>query len=225
MPTPLISLKEVWKIYKMGEVEVPALRGFTLDVKKGEFLSVMGASGSGKSTAMNMIGALDIPTKGKILIAGKDITHFTESELAIYRGKTIGFIFQTFNLVPSLTALQNVTLPMIFQGKSKSEQIERGTKLLESIGLKERMNFFPTKLSGGEQQRVAIARALANDPEIVLADEPTGNLDSKTGKIVMDVLCDLHKTRKKTIVLITHDINVAKCAGRIVKLIDGKVVH
>ena len=225
MTRPLISLKNVWKIYKMGEVEVPALRGFTLDVKKGEFLAIMGASGSGKSTAMNMIGALDIPTKGTVKIEGKDITKFTESQLATYRGQKIGFIFQVFNLIPSLTALQNVTLPMIFQGKSKSEQIKEGTEILESIGLKERMNFYPSKLSGGERQRVAIARALANDPDIVLADEPTGNLDSKTGALVMDVLADLNKKEKKTIVLITHDRNVAKYAERMVNLKDGMVVH
>jgi putative ABC transport system ATP-binding protein len=208
----------------MGEIEVPALRGFTLDVNKGEFLAVMGASGSGKSTAMNMIGALDIPTKGTIKIEGKNITQFTESQLATYRGQKIGFIFQKFNLVPSLTTLQNVTLPMIFQGKSKEERIKTGSAILESIGLKERMDFYPLKLSGGEQQRVAIARALANDPDIVLADEPTGNLDSQTGKLVMDVLKDLHKKKKKTIVLITHDRNVAKYAERIVKIVDGAVV-
>jgi putative ABC transport system ATP-binding protein len=185
----------------------------------------MGASGSGKSTAMNMIGALDIPTKGTVKIEGKDITKFTESQLATYRGQKIGFIFQKFNLVPSLTTLQNVTLPMIFQGKSKKEQMKEGTEILESIGLKERINFYPSKLSGGEQQRVAIARALANDPDIVLADEPTGNLDSKTGALVMDVLADLNKKEKKTIVLITHDRNVAKYAERMVKLKDGMVVH
>ena len=221
----IIKLDSVWKVYKMGEVDVPALRGINLEVKRGEFLAIMGPSGSGKSTAMNMIGCLDVPTRGKIYLEGKDISKMSESELAQIRGKKIGFVFQQFNLINTLSALENVTLPMIFQGKPKSEQTERGTKLLESIGLKERINFFPTKLSGGEQQRVAIARSLANDPEIVLADEPTGNLDSQTGKLVMDVLKDLHVKEKKTIVLITHDKNVAKYAERKVRIIDGKVVH
>ena len=227
-PTPtnklIIELKNVWKIYKMGDVEVIALSGLDLSVKKGEFISIMGPSGSGKSTAMNMIGCLDIPTKGSIYLDGKDISKMSESNLAQIRGKKIGFIFQQFNLIPTLTALENVTLPMIFQNIPKSERTEKARKLLNMVGLGDRMDHKPNELSGGQQQRVAIARSLSNNPEVILADEPTGNLDSKTGSTVLDFLKKLHIEEGKTIIMVTHDEDVAKKADRIEYLRDGKVV-
>jgi len=220
----IIKLDNVWKIYKMGEVEVPALKGINLEVKQGGFLAVMGPSGSGKSTAMNMIGVLDMPTRGKIFLKGQDISKMSESDLAQIRGKTIGFIFQQFNLIPTLTALENVALPMIFQNMPKTERVDRATKLLDMVGLGERIKHKPNELSGGQQQRVAIARSLINDPEVVLADEPTGNLDSESGHKVIDFLKDLHKKEKKTIVMVTHDEDIAKTADRLEYLHDGKIV-
>lgn len=220
----IIKLDNVWKIYKMGEVEVPALRGINLEVKKGEFLAIMGISGCGKSTAMNMIGCLDVPTRGKVFLEGKDISKLAESDLAQIRGKKIGFIFQTFNLIPTLSALENVALPMIFQNIPKEERVERATKLLDMVGLGDRIKHKPNELSGGQQQRVAIARSLINDPEVVLADEPTGNLDSESGHKVIDFLKDLHKKEKKTIVMVTHDEDIAKNAQRMEYLHDGQIV-
>jgi putative ABC transport system ATP-binding protein len=225
MPTNIvIELKDVWKIYKMGEVEVPALRGLNLQVRKGEFLSIMGPSGSGKSTAMNMIGVLDMPSKGHIYLDGTDISTLTESDLAQIRGRKIGFIFQQFNLIPTLSALENVALPMIFQNISRSERLNSARKLLELVELSERMHHKPTELSGGQQQRVAIARSLSNNPEVILADEPTGNLDSETGGTVMDFLKKLHRKEGKTIIMVTHDRNVAKHADRMEYLKDGMIV-
>ena len=221
----IIKLENVWKIYQMGNVKVKALRGVDVKIKEGEFVAIMGASGSGKSTAMNMVGALDIPTKGSIYLEGEDISTLAESDLAQIRGKIIGFIFQQFNLLPTLSALRNITLPMVFQGTTEKERRERGEHLLSMVGLGDRMHHKPTELSGGQQQRVAIARALSNDPDVVLADEPTGNLDSKTGKEVMNFLCKLNKEKKKTIVMVTHDADIAKFAGRIIRLKDGKVVN
>ncbi len=220
----VIKIEDVWKIYKMGDVEVPALRGLNLEINKGEFVAVMGPSGSGKSTAMNMIGCLDIPTKGRIFLDGKDISKLSESDLAQIRGKKIGFIFQQFNLIPNMTALENVMLPMTFQGISSQERKKKAIDLLKLVELGERMNHKPNELSGGQQQRVAIARSLANDPEVLLADEPTGNLDSKTGMLVMDFLKKMHKEQCKTIVLVTHDSNVAEHAERIEFLKDGSIV-
>ena len=222
----IIELRNVWKIYEMGEgeVKVNALCGLDLAVKKGEFVSIMGPSGSGKSTAMNMIGALDIPTKGKILLESQDIAQLTESDLAQIRGRKIGFIFQQFNLIPTLTAKENIKLPMIFQNIPKYEREERAEKLLKLVDLGDRMYHRPTELSGGQQQRVAIARSLANNPEVVLADEPTGNLDSKTGGTVLDFLKKLHKEEGKTIVMVTHDESIAKKADRTEYLLDGKIV-
>jgi len=219
----IIQLEDVWKIYKMGEVEVQALRGVNLTIRKGEFVAIMGPSGSGKSTAVNMVGCLDIPSKGRIFLEHHDISHLTESDLAKIRGKKIGFIFQQFNLINTLTALENVMLPMIFQNTSKEDRLKRATMLLELVELGERMYHRPTELSGGQQQRVAIARALANDPEVILADEPTGNLDTKTGGTVMDFLKKLNREKKKTIVMVTHDPNVAKNADRIEHLKDGLI--
>ncbi len=224
MTNTIIKLQNVWKIYTMGKVDVPALRGLNLEVKQGEFLAVMGPSGSGKSTAMNMIGALDIPTKGKIFLENRDISQLSESHLAQIRGKKIGFIFQQFNLIPNLSALENIMLPMVFQGITKHERIERATKLLEMVDLADRMKHKPTELSGGEQQRVAIARSLSNSPDVVLADEPTGNLDTKTGEKVLDFLKKLHKDEGKTVVMVTHDRGLANHAQRVELLIDGAIV-
>src|SRR4030042_3513566 len=221
---PIIELKDVWKIYQMGDVEVVALSGLSLAVKKVEFVSIMGPSGSGKSTAMNMIGALDIPTKGQILLEGLDIAKFSESDLAQLRGRKVGFIFQQFNLIPTLTAIENIMLPMIFQNIPRQERVVRARKLLELVDLGDRIYHKPTELSGGQQQRVAIARSLANNPDVVLADEPTGNLDSKTGGTVMDFLKKLHETEGKTIIMVTHDEDIAKRADRIEYLLDGRVV-
>ncbi len=220
----VIELQDIWKIYKMGEVEVPALRGMNLKVKDKEFLTVMGPSGSGKSTALNMIGCLDVPTKGKVLLDGHDISKLDEDNLAKIRGKKIGFVFQTFNLVSSLNALDNVTLPMIFQGITKEERDKKAAQLLDSVGLGNRVLHQPNQLSGGERQRVAIARSLANDPEVILADEPTGNLDTKSGKEVMKIFQKLHKEENKTIVMITHDPDIAKYGERQVRLQDGRIL-
>ena len=220
----IIKLEEVWKTYKMGEVEVHALRGMNFEVKQGEFVAIMGPSGSGKSTAVNMVGALDVPTKGDIFLDKKNIAYLSESALAQIRGKKIGFIFQQFNLIPTLTAKENVMLPMIFQGTPHDKRVHRAEKLLTMIGLGDRMDHKPTELSGGQQQRVAISRSLANNPEVILADEPTGNLDSKTGKMVMDFLRDLHKKEDKTIIMVTHDSKLAKCADRIAHLRDGVII-
>ena len=224
MKKTIITLEDVWKIYVMGHVEVTALQGVSLDVYQGEFVSIMGPSGSGKSTAVNMVGCLDIPTKGRILLDGKDISHLDESDLAQIRGKKIGFIFQQFNLLPTLTALENVSLPMIFQGIPAEERAARAEQLLTIVQLKDRMNHRPSELSGVQQQRVAIARSLANDPEVILADEPTGNLDTKTGENVLDFLHELNRKHKKTIVMVTHDPHLAKRADRIILLKDGQVV-
>lgn len=221
---PVIELQDVWKIYKMGNVEVPALRGVSIKVFPGEFVAIMGPSGSGKSTAMNMVGCLDVPTRGSIFLDGQDISKLSESDLAQIRGRKIGFIFQTFNLMPGLTALENVMLPMTFQDVPRSEREMRAEKLLGLVELSDRLNHKPTELSGGQQQRVAIARSLANDPDVILADEPTGNLDTKTGKDVMKMLSNLHKEEKKVIIMVTHDPNVSQYAERILHLKDGKIV-
>ena len=223
--TPIIELKDVWKIYKMGDVEVQALRGLTLTVRKGEFLALMGPSGSGKSTAVNMIGCLDIPTKGAIHLDGHDISKFSESDLAQVRGKKIGFIFQQFNLIPTLTARENVALPMVFQGVAREQRLRRAGELLDMVGLADRMDHRPGELSGGRQESVAIGSGLTNDPQVILADEPTGNLDSKTGASVMDFLIDLNRSSKKTVVMVTHDRALAGRAARVVYLMDGRAVN
>jgi len=218
---PIIRLDNVWKIYKMGDVEVPALRGMTLDIYPHEFVTIMGPSGSGKSTAMNMVGCLDVPTKGHIYLDGKDISKMNESDLAQIRGRKIWFIFQSFNPVQNLSALENVMLPMTFQGIPRVKREETAKKLLKLVGLENRMNHKPTELSGGQQQRVAIARSLSNNPDVILADEPTGNLDSKTGVEVMEMLKKLHKEEGKTIIVVTHDKNIGSNADRIAYLKDG----
>ncbi len=225
MAKPIITLEDVWKVYPMGEVVVQALRGITLTINTGEFVAIIGTSGSGKSTLMNLVGCLDLPTQGVITLDGKDIARMRESELAQVRGKKIGFIFQQFHLITNLTALQNVMLPLEFQEMDGSEAEERATELLTLVGLHERMFHLPSQLSGGQQQRVAVARALANDPEVILADEPTGNLDSKAGAEVLSLLERLWHEEGKTIIMVTHDLKLARHAKRNVQIQDGKIIH
>jgi putative ABC transport system ATP-binding protein len=219
----VIQLEAVWKIYQMGDVQVQALSGIDLEIARGEFLAIAGASGSGKSTMMNLIGCLDLPSKGKISLNGTDIATLHESQLAQIRGKKIGFVFQQFNLIPTLTALENVMLPLEFQNVDSRKARESALELLKLVGLGERVRHLPSQLSGGQQQRVAIARALAVDPDIILADEPTGNLDSKTGEFVMSLLAEIHRKDTKTIILVTHDFYLVKRAERVVYLKDGKI--
>jgi len=220
----LIKLENVWKIYQLGKVELTILENITLDVSRGDFVVILGPSGSGKSTLLNLLGCLDLPTRGRVFLAGRDIAKLSEDELAQIRGKTIGFIFQQFNLLQNLSALENVMIPMIFQGKSESERRERSEFLLSSLGLGERILHRPSELSGGEQQRIAIARALSNNPEIIVADEPTGNLDSSTGKKIMEILINLHQEEKKTIIVVTHDPTIANYSNQIVNIKDGQLV-
>jgi len=224
MPEPIIKLENVWKIYQLGKIEVPALKGVSLDINPGSFVSIMGTSGSGKSTFLNLIGVLDVPTKGKIFLKGKDISKLSEDELAQLRGRTIGFIFQEFNLLPNLTTVENVTLPMIFQGVSEVEREKKAKEILTMVGLENRIYHQPAELSGGERQRVAIARAFANDPELVIADEPTGNLDSSTGNKIMEILTDFHKKEGKTIVVVTHDPQIANYSREVINIKDGEIV-
>lgn len=221
---PVIEINDVWRTYTMGENKVHALRGLHLSVFKGEFLAVVGPSGSGKSTALNMIGVLDRPTKGTIKLEGHDINKYSESQLAQIRGKKIGFIFQKFNLINTLSAKENIMLPLIFQGLNETERERRANELLALVELDGRADHKPGELSGGQQQRVAIARALAVDPEVILADEPTGNLDSKSGGTVMDFLQKLHEEQGKTIIMVTHDNNLTHFADRVETLKDGVVV-
>jgi len=222
---PVIELKNVRKVYQMGDVSLEVLKGVNLQVFPGEFVVIVGPSGSGKSTLMNQVGILDTPTSGSILLDGIDISTLKESDLAQLRGRKIGFIFQQFNLISTLTALENVILPSIFQNSPEDVRLKKATELLALVGLADRVNHRPTELSGGQQQRVAIARSLINDPEIILADEPTGNLDSKSGQQVMDMLEKLHKEQKKTVILITHDVELVRYAEKEVYLKDGEVVN
>ncbi|MCG2701619.1 ABC transporter ATP-binding protein [Candidatus Parcubacteria bacterium] len=224
MPETVIKLENVWKIYQLGKIDLPVLSGVSLEVKLGSFVTIMGPSGSGKSTLMYLIGLLDVPTKGKVYLDGKDVSNFSENMLAKIRGQKIVFVFQQFNLLPNLTALENVMMPMIFQGMPENERQERAKKLLASFDMEKRSHHKPNELSGGEQQRVAIARSLANDPEIIVADEPTGNLDSGTGKIIMDALTKLHKEQKKTIIVVTHDPTIADYSENIVHIRDGQII-
>lgn len=223
MKQNVIELKNVTKEYVMGESIIKAVNEINVEIKKGDFIVIIGPSGSGKSTMMNLVGALDLATEGDIFLDNQNIEHLEESELAQIRGKKIGFVFQTFNLIPTLTALENITLPMIFQGIDKEERIERAEKILENVKLIHRKNHLPNELSGGERQRVSIGRALANNPEIILADEPTGNLDTKTGIRIMKLFVDLNK-KGKTIILVTHDQGLLKHAQKTLKIRDGKIV-
>ena len=220
----LVEIINAKKIYKMGEFKVTALNGITLTIKKGEFVAIMGASGSGKTTLLNLIGALDRPTEGNILIEGLDISKLNDDELAKLRNQKIGFIFQFFNLISRMTALDNVALPMAFAGISRDQRRRRAEELLKMVNLEDRVNHKPTELSGGQQQRVAIARALGNNPSIVLCDEVTGNLDSKTGKEIMDLLRTLNDEQGQTFIIVTHDPMVADCVDRIISIQDGVIV-
>ena len=220
--TPLIRLKEIYKIYQMGDETVHATDGITLDIYRGEFVAIVGKSGSGKSTLMNIIGALDVPTKGNYYIDGHDTSSMTDNELADIRNRMIGFIFQQYNLLPKLSILENVELPLLYQGVKEPERKIRAMEELEKVGLKEKAKMRPIQLSGGQQQRVSIARALASRPSLILADEPTGALDSKTSKEVLDIIKKLND-EGNTIVMITHDPTIAVRAKRVVRIIDGKV--
>ncbi len=218
----LIDIRDITKVYEMGEQKVHALSGVTLALDRGEYVAIMGPSGSGKSTLMNLIGCLDTPTSGSYVLNGREVAQMTDDELAAIRNQEIGFVFQTFNLLPRTTALQQVELPLVYSGLPRRERRERAVKALEAVGLGDRMSHHPSELSGGQRQRVAIARALINDPSILLGDEPTGNLDSQTGAEIMALFDDLNR-RGNTIVVVTHEEDIAAHARRIVRLLDGKV--
>lgn len=219
---PLITLKDIGRKYVIGAEIIHALKSVSLTINKGEFVALMGPSGSGKSTLMNILGCLDTPTKGQYVLNGVDVSHMTDNELAEVRNKEIGFVFQTFNLLPRNTALDNVALPLIYSGISKSQRINRATEALTNVGLQNRIHHKPNELSGGQRQRVAVARALINNPSIILADEPTGNLDTKTSIEIMGLLEDIH-AKGNTIILVTHEEDIALHAHRIVRMRDGLV--
>lgn len=218
----IIKTSEISKIYQMGTQTVNALQSISIKIDRGEYVAFMGPSGSGKSTLMNIVGCLDTPTDGTYILNNKDVSHMTENELADVRNKEIGFVFQTFNLLPRATALENVALPLIYAGYGKSDREEKAMQVLENVSLADRADHKPNELSGGQRQRVAIARALVNDPSIILADEPTGNLDSKTSYDIMDLFHDLHESGN-TIIMVTHEDDIAHYAHRIVRLRDGLV--
>ncbi|HKL23872.1 MAG TPA: ABC transporter ATP-binding protein [Candidatus Nanoarchaeia archaeon] len=222
MPSEIIKLKNVCKYYKRGENKVKAVDGISLSVNEGDFIVIKGPSGSGKSTLMNLVGNLDTPSCGKLYLDNKDTSTLTESELSQIRGRKIGFIFQQFNLIPSLTAKENIMLPMIFQGIDRYERHKKADELLKLVQLEDRGEHYPNQLSGGQQQRVAIARSLSNDPEVILADEPTGNLDTKTGDTVLHFLERLNK-KGKTIVMVTHEEDIGEYANIIHWIVDGKI--
>ena len=222
MAEPLIELKDIYKIYHMGDEEVRANDGITLTIYKGEFVAIVGKSGSGKSTLMNIIGALDVPTEGSYYLGGEDVSDMSDDQLAVIRNKMIGFIFQQYNLLPKLNLLENVELPLLYAGVGREERRERAMESLEKVGLKEKWRNMPNQLSGGQQQRVSIARALAGDPSLILADEPTGALDSRTSREVLDFLKKINE-EGNTIVMITHDNSIALEARRVVRIADGKI--
>ncbi|WP_305829056.1 ABC transporter ATP-binding protein [Alkaliphilus sp. B6464] len=222
MNKEILSMNNIVKTYQLGDEEQIILKGINLKVDKGEFISILGPSGSGKSTMMNIIGCLDTPTSGEYILSNRRIAELDEVELAHIRSKEIGFIFQSFQLLPRLTAIQNVELSLIYSGVKPLERRKKAQKMLERVGLEEKMYHYPNQLSGGQQQRVAIARALSTDPTILLADEPTGALDQKTGHQVMELFRELHE-EGRTIIMITHDINIAKHASRIVNILDGNL--
>ena len=219
----LIEIRDMCKIYNPGENEVRALDHVNLTINRNEFVAIIGQSGSGKSTLMNMLGCLDVPTSGTYILNGQDVSHLSDDELSDIRNKEIGFIFQGFNLIPGLTALENVELPLIYRGVGKKERLRLSEIALEKVGLRNRMDHKPSEMSGGQQQRVAIARAIAQAPPVILADEPTGNLDSGSTQEIMEILKGLHK-EKRTVILITHDNEIAARAKRIIRIMDGKIV-
>ena len=221
----LAQLIDLEKTYHMGaDIVVKALRGVNLEIEEGEYIAVMGPSGSGKSTLLNLMGCLDRPSSGHYILGGLDVSRLSDAELSEVRGRQIGFVFQSFNLIPQLTALDNIEVPLFYQGIHRRERRRRGQELAERVGLGDRARHKPMELSGGEQQRVAIARALSNDPIILLADEPTGNLDSATGQEILDVFDDL-SSRKRTLIVVTHDEAIAACTHRTVRMADGKIVN
>ena len=222
MPDAVIEARNLTKVYRMGDVEVHALRGLSTEIRRGEVVAIMGPSGSGKSTLMNIIGCLDRPTSGEYILDGQNVSNLTDDQLATIRNRKVGFIFQSFNLLSRTSALGNVELPMRYSGENRRRR-ERAAAALEAVGLQDRINHRPNELSGGQQQRVAIARALVNDPAILLADEPTGNLDSKSGKDILDLLLSLNRERGTTLVIVTHDPKVAEKAQRIIQIQDGVV--
>ena len=219
----LIEIKDIYKIYNPGENEVRALDGVNLTIERGEFVAIVGQSGSGKSTLMNMLGLLDIPTSGEYYLDGEDVSHMTDDQLSEIRNKQIGFIFQGFNLISNLTAQENVELPLIYRGMKAEQRHKLSTEALEKVGLSHRLDHLPKQMSGGQQQRVAIARAVAARPPIILADEPTGNLDSRSGEDVMEILTTLYK-EGRTVILITHDNGIADRAKRVIRIQDGQVI-
>jgi putative ABC transport system ATP-binding protein len=220
--SPLLNLIDIQKVYSTGKVSLPALRGITLTVEEGEYIAIMGPSGSGKSTLLNIIGFLDTPTEGRYYFKGRDVSNLSDEELARMRNKEVGFVFQTFNLLPRYTALENVSLPLIYAGESPKERKRKALAILERVGLSERISHRPNELSGGEAQRVAIARALVTNPSLLLADEPTGNLDSRSGREIMALFNEL-SAEGRTIILVTHDPNIAQNARRRMTMIDGKI--
>ena len=221
----MIRTEHLSKVYRMGKIEVPALRDVSLEIEEGEFLAIVGPSGSGKSTLLNMLGCLDKPTSGAVFIGGVNTASLSENELAEIRRKKIGFIFQQFNLIHSLTALENVALPMFFAGVKSDARIKRATELLAKVGLRERMHHKPSELSGGQQQRVAIARALSNNPAVIIGDEPTGNVDSETGDAIMGILEGLNRNEGRTIIVVTHDTEIAAHAPRVIRMKDGRLLE
>ncbi|MFO0793663.1 MAG: ABC transporter ATP-binding protein [Candidatus Brocadiaceae bacterium] len=220
----IVLLEDVYKIYKMGDVQLTALNGIALSIKRGEYVAIMGASGSGKSTLMNILGCLDRPSGGKYYLEGIDVSRFSKSELADIRNKKLGFVFQSFNLLSRTTVLENIEMPLIYSRNFSKTDIDRIRQVMKTLGLEKHENHYPNQLSGGQQQRVAIARAIINNPSLLLADEPTGNLDSATSIEVMHVLQDLNQKMGITIVLVTHENDIARYAGRIIVLKDGKVL-
>ena len=219
---PLIETRDLWKTYVMGDEEIHALKGVSISIERGEYVAIMGPSGSGKSTLMNLIGCLDTPSKGTYLLNGKEVSQMNDNELARIRNEEIGFVFQTFNLLPRATALHNVELPLVYAGMGKTERLKQAKAAIEKVELTHRMTHKPNELSGGQRQRVAIARALVNNPSILLADEPTGNLDSKTGVEIMALFARLHQGGN-TIILVTHEPDIAAYAHRVIAIRDGQV--
>lgn len=219
----LIQLEKVWKSYQMGSVELTVLKGIDLSIKAGSFTTILGPSGSGKSTLLHIASCLDTPSRGRVLLEQQDVSSLSQDRLAEIRGKKIGFVFQQFNLLPNLNALDNASIPLIFRGITEAEGRQKAKIILTDLGLGHRLTHRPTEMSGGEQQRVALARALINDPDIIVADEPTGNIDSRTGEKIMGILADFHK-RGKTIIVVTHDLAIARYGEEVIEIKDGEII-